>query len=66
MDGRAVTTETVRPALAAELEEIRGAGLEKPERVLTSPQRARVGVRGREGESSTLREQLPRVADHPR
>nr|MBA3737971.1 glycine C-acetyltransferase [Actinomycetota bacterium] len=41
-----MTSETVRPALAEELEQIRGAGLEKPERVLTSPQRARVGVRG--------------------
>jgi glycine C-acetyltransferase len=45
-----VTSETVRPSLAAELEEIRAAGLEKPERVLTSPQDARVRVRDRDGE----------------
>ena len=62
-----MTTETVRPALADELEEIRGAGLEKPERVLTSPQRARVGVRGREGEVLNLcANNYLGLADHPR
>jgi glycine C-acetyltransferase len=45
-----VTSETVRPSLAGELEEIRATGLEKPERVLTSPQDARVRVRDRDGE----------------
>ena len=43
-----MTSETVRPALAEELQQIRDAGLEKPERILTTPQRARVGVRGRD------------------
>ena len=43
------------------------AGLEKPERVLTSPQRARVGVRGRERRGpQPLREQLPRARRPPR
>ena len=66
LDGRAVTTETVRPALAAELEEIRDAGLEKPERVLTSPQRARVRVRGREGDVLNLcANNYLGLADHP-
>ena len=41
-----MTSRTVEPELERELEEIRQAGLEKPERVLTTPQRARVGVRG--------------------
>jgi glycine C-acetyltransferase len=49
-----VTSASIRPALAAELEEIRAAGLEKPERVLTTRQGARVGVRGREGEVLNL------------
>ena len=62
-----VTSETVRPALAAELEEIRGAGLEKPERVLASAQGARVGVRGPRGRGpQPLREQLPRARRPPR
>ncbi|HWL90998.1 MAG TPA: aminotransferase class I/II-fold pyridoxal phosphate-dependent enzyme, partial [Actinomycetota bacterium] len=43
-----MTSETVRPALAEELAQIRDAGLEKPERILMSPQRARVRVRGRD------------------
>ena len=61
-----MTTETVRPALAAELEEIRGAGLEKPERVLTTPQRPRVGVRGRGGEVLNLcANNYLGLADHP-
>jgi glycine C-acetyltransferase len=49
-----MTTDSVRPALAEELAEIRGAGLEKPERVLTSAQGARVSVRGREDEVLNL------------
>ena len=61
-----MTSETVRPALAAELEEIRAAGLEKPERVLTSQQGARVGVRGREGEVLNLcANNYLGLADHP-
>ena len=61
-----MTSETVRPALAAELEEIRGAGLEKPERVLTSRQGARVRVRDREGEVLNLcANNYLGLADHP-
>jgi glycine C-acetyltransferase len=61
-----VTSETVRPAIVAELKEIRDAGLEKPERVLSSPQRARVGVRGREGEVLNLcANNYLGLADHP-
>ena len=61
-----MTSETVRPALAEELEQIREAGLEKPERVLTSPQRARVGVRGREGEVLNIcANNYLGLADHP-
>jgi glycine C-acetyltransferase len=61
-----VTSASIRPALAAELEEIRASGLEKPERVLTSPQGARVGVRGREGEVLNLcANNYLGLADHP-
>ncbi len=61
-----MTSETVRPALASELDEIRAAGLEKPERVLTSPQRARVGVRGREDEVLNMcSNNYLGLADHP-
>jgi glycine C-acetyltransferase len=61
-----VTSASIRPALQAELEEIRAAGLEKPERVLTSRQGARVGVRGREGEVLNLcANNYLGLADHP-
>jgi glycine C-acetyltransferase len=61
-----VTSETVIPELAKELEEIRDAGLEKPERVLTTPQRARVRVRGREGEVLNMcANNYLGLADHP-
>jgi glycine C-acetyltransferase len=61
-----VTSETVRPALASELDEIRAAGLEKPERVLTSTQGARVGVRGREDEVLNMcSNNYLGLADHP-
>jgi glycine C-acetyltransferase len=61
-----VTSETVLPELAKELEEIRDAGLEKPERVLTTPQRARVRVRGREGEVLNMcANNYLGLADHP-
>jgi glycine C-acetyltransferase len=61
-----VTGDSVLPELAAELEEIRGAGLEKPERVLTSPQRARVRVRGRDDEVLNLcANNYLGLADHP-
>jgi glycine C-acetyltransferase len=49
-----VTAETILPELSRELEQIRDAGLQKPERVLTTPQRARVGVRDGEGEVLNL------------
>ena len=41
-----MTGRTIDSQLSEELAEIRDAGLEKPERVLTTPQRARVGGRG--------------------
>ena len=49
-----MTSRTVEPQLERELEEIREAGLEKPERILTTPQRARVGVRGGDREVLNL------------
>ena len=49
-----MTSGTVEPALAEELRAIRAAGLEKSERILTTPQRARVGVRGGQGEVLNL------------
>jgi glycine C-acetyltransferase len=61
-----VTSDTVAPQLARELDEIREAGLEKPERVLTTPQRARVHVRGGMGEVLNLcANNYLGLADHP-
>jgi glycine C-acetyltransferase len=61
-----VTARTVAPELERELDGIREAGLEKPERVLTTPQRARVGVRGGEGEVLNLcANNYLGLADHP-
>jgi glycine C-acetyltransferase len=61
-----VTIRTVEGELERELEEIREAGLEKPERVLTSPQRARVGVRGGDAEVLNLcANNYLGLADHP-
>jgi glycine C-acetyltransferase len=61
-----VTSDSVLPELAEELEEIRAAGLEKPERVLTSPQGARVRVRGRDDEVLNLcANNYLGLADHP-
>ena len=61
-----MTSETVRPVLAAELEEIRAAGLEKPERVLTSMQGSRVRVRDRDGEVLNMcANNYLGLADHP-
>ena len=58
----AVVTEQ----LAEELAEIRQAGLEKPERVLTTPQRARVDVRDAEGSVLNLcANNYLGLADHP-
>ena len=61
-----MTSDSVLPELAKELEEIRGAGLEKPERVLTSAQGARVRVRGRGDEVLNLcANNYLGLADHP-
>jgi glycine C-acetyltransferase len=61
-----VTSDTVRPALASELDEIRASGLEKAERVLTSPQGARVRVRGRDDEVLNMcANNYLGLADHP-
>jgi glycine C-acetyltransferase len=61
-----VTDGAVAAQVAGELAEIREAGLEKPERVLTTPQRARVEVRG--GERPVLNmcaNNYLGLADHP-
>jgi glycine C-acetyltransferase len=61
-----VTSRTVEAALERELDDIRDAGLEKPERVLTTPQRARVGVRGGADEVLNLcANNYLGLADHP-
>jgi glycine C-acetyltransferase len=48
-----------------QLAEIRSAGLYKPERVLTSPQEARVGVTGRDGVLNLCANNYLGLADHP-
>ncbi len=61
-----MTATDVSQQLREELARIRDAGLEKPERVLTTPQRARVDVRG--GERSVLNmcaNNYLGLADHP-
>jgi glycine C-acetyltransferase len=61
-----MTDIAVRPQVVDELAEIRAAGLEKPERVLTTPQRARVSVRGGEGPVLNMcANNYLGLADHP-
>jgi len=51
--------------LASQLEEIRAAGLFKPERVITSPQRAHVGVLDRKRVLNMCANNYLGLADHP-
>jgi glycine C-acetyltransferase len=55
----------IRGHLAGQLEEIRSAGLFKGERVLSSPQRARVGVQGRAEVLNMCANNYLGLADHP-
>lgn len=56
----------LRDHLARQLDEIRSAGLWKPERVLTSPQNAHVGVASRSGEIVNMcANNYLGLADHP-
>jgi glycine C-acetyltransferase len=61
-----VTSRTIEAELERELDDIRDAGLEKPERVMTTPQRAHVGVRGGAAEVLNLcANNYLGLADHP-
>jgi glycine C-acetyltransferase len=55
----------IREHLASQLDEIRSAGLWKGERVLTSPQQAHVGVRGRADVLNMCANNYLGLADHP-
>jgi glycine C-acetyltransferase len=55
----------IRQHLAIELDEIRKAGLFKGERVLSSPQQAHVGVRGRAGVLNMCANNYLGLANHP-
>ena len=55
----------IQQHLAGQLDEIRQAGLFKGERVLSSPQRAHVGVQGRAGVLNMCANNYLGLADHP-
>jgi glycine C-acetyltransferase len=55
----------IQQHLAAQLDEIRAAGLYKSERVLSSPQRAHVGVQGRAEVLNMCANNYLGLADHP-
>jgi len=56
---------SIKGHLAGQLDEIRGAGLFKDERVITTPQRARVGVLQREPVLNLCANNYLGLADHP-
>jgi len=58
--------DSMRDYLAGQLDEIRTGGLFKAERVITSPQRARVGVLGGQPVLNLCANNYLGLADHPR